>query len=160
MQQWWQGFLTTPATKKMHLKYRLLKSSAAYICLLQELISAYRQTVWTLIRLLLQEQSDHGPHCLIQGRLKRNSRRHRADDIWHLVAISSRRISILLLKISCQSNQVITQVHTRIRKNQSFCSLHLKIKCQNRIKLAAYLLSYRCIQKYTNLQAVYYTVQR
>ena len=27
-------------------------------------IFAYRQTVWTLIRLLLKEQSDLGPHCL------------------------------------------------------------------------------------------------
>ena len=28
--------------------------------------SAYRQTVWTQIRLLLKEQSDLGPHCLQQ----------------------------------------------------------------------------------------------
>ena len=28
------------------------------------LFFAYRQTVWTLIRLLLKEQSDLGPHCL------------------------------------------------------------------------------------------------
>ena len=27
-------------------------------------IFAYRQTVWTMIRLLLEEQSDLGPHCL------------------------------------------------------------------------------------------------
>ena len=27
---------------------------------------AYRQTVWTQIRLLLKEQSDLGPHCLQQ----------------------------------------------------------------------------------------------
>ena len=27
-------------------------------------IFAYRQTVWTQIRLLLKEQSDLGPHCL------------------------------------------------------------------------------------------------
>ena len=27
---------------------------------------AYRQTVWTQIRLLLKEQSDMGPHCLQQ----------------------------------------------------------------------------------------------
>ena len=30
------------------------------------LFFAYRQTVWTLIRLLLKEQSDLGPHCLQQ----------------------------------------------------------------------------------------------
>ena len=31
---------------------------------------AYRQTVWTQIRLLLKEQSDLGPHCLQQWLLK------------------------------------------------------------------------------------------
>ena len=29
-----------------------------------KLFFAYRQTVWTQIRLLLKEQSDLGPHCL------------------------------------------------------------------------------------------------
>ena len=33
-------------------------------------IFAYRQTVWTLIRLLLEEQSDLGSHCLQKGLLK------------------------------------------------------------------------------------------
>ena len=30
----------------------------------------YRQTVWTQIRLLLEEQSDLGPHCLQKWLLK------------------------------------------------------------------------------------------
>ena len=41
------------------------------LCLLLNILAnfsnlffAYRQTVWTLIRLLLKEQSDLGPHCL------------------------------------------------------------------------------------------------
>ena len=29
-----------------------------------DILLAYRQTVWTMIRLLLEEQSDLGPHCL------------------------------------------------------------------------------------------------
>ena len=33
-------------------------------------IFAYRQTAWTLIRLLLEEQSDLGPHCLQKWLLK------------------------------------------------------------------------------------------
>ena len=39
-------------------------SSAEYSCRLFKPIFTYRQTVWTLIRLLLKEQSDLGPHCL------------------------------------------------------------------------------------------------
>ena len=39
-------------------------SSAEYSCKLFKPIFAYRQTVWALIRLLLEEQSDLGPHCL------------------------------------------------------------------------------------------------
>ena len=34
------------------------------------IIFAYRQTGWTLIRLLLEEQSDLGPHCLQKWLLK------------------------------------------------------------------------------------------
>ena len=47
------------------LKCHLLKLSAAFKCLRQELISANGQTVWPQIRLLLEEQSDLGPHCLL-----------------------------------------------------------------------------------------------
>ena len=45
-------------------------SSAEYSCKLFKPISAYRQTVWTLIRLLLEEQSDLGPHRLQKWLLK------------------------------------------------------------------------------------------
>ena len=39
-------------------------SSAEYSCERFKPIFAYRQAVWTLIRLLPEEQSDLGPHCL------------------------------------------------------------------------------------------------
>ena len=53
-------------------------SSAKYSCKLFKPIFAYRQTVKTLIRLLLQEQSDLGLHCLQKWLLK-----SQADDIPH-----------------------------------------------------------------------------
>ena len=45
-------------------------SSAEYSCKLFEPIFAYRQTVWTQIRLLLGEQSDLGSHCLQKWLIK------------------------------------------------------------------------------------------
>ena len=45
-------------------------SSAEYSCKLFKPIFAYRQIVWTLIRLLLEEQSDLGPHSLQKWLLK------------------------------------------------------------------------------------------
>ena len=45
-------------------------SSAEYSCKLFKPIFAYRQTVWTQIRLLLEEQSDLGLHCLHKWLLK------------------------------------------------------------------------------------------
>ena len=39
-------------------------SSAEYSCKFFKPIFAHRQTVWTQIRLLLEEQFDLGPHCL------------------------------------------------------------------------------------------------
>ena len=42
-------------------------------------IFAYKQTVWTLIRLLLEEQSDLGPHCLQEWLLKSQAD-DKADD--------------------------------------------------------------------------------
>ena len=51
-------------------------SSAEYSCRLFKPIFAYRQTVWTLIRLL---QSDLGPHCLQKGLLKSQAD-DKADD--------------------------------------------------------------------------------
>ena len=44
-----------------------------------KLIFAYRQSVWTLIRLLLEEQSDLGPQCL-QKRLLKSQADDKADD--------------------------------------------------------------------------------
>ena len=41
-----------------------------YSCKLSISIFAYRQTVFTLIRLLLEEQFDLGPHCLQKLLLK------------------------------------------------------------------------------------------
>ena len=54
-------------------------SSAEYSCKLLKPIFAYRQTVWTQIRLLLEEQSDQGPHCL-EKRLLKSQADDKADD--------------------------------------------------------------------------------
>ena len=60
-------------------KYRLFMSSAEYFCKLFKPNFAYRQTVWTLIRLPLEEQSDMGPHCLQKWLLKSQAD-DKADD--------------------------------------------------------------------------------
>ena len=58
---------------KLTLKAARKSASENVICLCRllnilanfsNLFFAYQQTVWTLIRLLLKEQSDLGPHCL------------------------------------------------------------------------------------------------
>ena len=49
-----------PASENIVCLCRLLNILANFSNLLFE----YRQTVWTHIRLLLEEQSDLGPHCL------------------------------------------------------------------------------------------------
>ena len=54
-------------------------SSAEYSCKTFKLIFAYRQTVWNLIRLLLEEQSDLGPHSL-QKWLSKSQADDQADD--------------------------------------------------------------------------------
>ena len=54
-------------------------SSAEHSCKLFKPIFAYRQTMWTLIRLLLEEQSDLGPHCLQKWILKSQAE-VKADD--------------------------------------------------------------------------------
>ena len=60
---------TTKMPKKTCIwKCCLFLSSAEYSCKLFKPIFAYRQTVWTLIRLLLE--SDLGPHCLQKWLLK------------------------------------------------------------------------------------------
>ena len=67
-------FILNPliAKKNCIRKCRLFMSSAEYSCKLFKLIFAYRQTVWTQIRL---EQSDLGPHCLQKWLLKVTGRR-------------------------------------------------------------------------------------
>ena len=62
---------------------------------------AYSQTVWTLIRLLLQEQSDLGPHCLQKWLLKSQTN-DKADDScfdW-LIRVNIKYISLVSLLIS------------------------------------------------------------
>ena len=54
-------------------------SLAEYSCIFFKPIFAYRQTVWTQIRLLLEEQSDLGPHCL-QKQLLKSQADDKADD--------------------------------------------------------------------------------
>ena len=54
-------------------------SSAEYSCKLFKPIFAYMETVWTLIRLLLEEQSDLDPHCLQKWLLKSQAD-DKADD--------------------------------------------------------------------------------
>ena len=59
-------------------------SSAEYSCKHFKSIFAYRLTVWTQIRLLLlEEQSDLGPHCLQKWLLKSQAD-DKADDNWLL----------------------------------------------------------------------------
>ena len=55
-------------------------SSAEYSWKHFKPIFAYRQTVWTQIRLLLKEQYDLGPHCLQKWLLKSQAD-DKADDI-------------------------------------------------------------------------------
>ena len=66
--QWSEGLLLANLTLKMPTKitsenliylYRLLHLPAN----LSNILFAFKQTVWTQIRLLLEEQSDLGPHC-------------------------------------------------------------------------------------------------
>ena len=60
-------------------------SSAEYSCKLFKPIFVYKQTVWTLFSLLLEEQSDLGPHCLQKWLLKSQAD-DKADDSccdWH-----------------------------------------------------------------------------
>ena len=61
-----------PATKKMTSAE--VFCCMYFKCLRQGLISVSQ------IRLLLEEQSDLGPHYLLQRRSKRTSRRHTADE--------------------------------------------------------------------------------
>ena len=62
------------AKKNSIWKCRLFMSSAEYLLKLFNPVFAYRQTVWTQIRLLLEEQSDLGPYCLQKMTFKIRSR--------------------------------------------------------------------------------------
>ena len=65
-------------------------SSAEYSCRLFKPIFAYRQTVWTQIRLLLKEQSDLGPHCLQQWLLSNRQKTKQTT----IVVIGALRVNI------------------------------------------------------------------
>ena len=64
-------------------------SLAEYSCKLFKPIFAYMQTVWILIRLLLEEQSDLGSHCLQKWLLKSQ------DKQMTIVVIGSLRVKLL-----------------------------------------------------------------
>ena len=66
--------LTLKIQENLHLKMSSVMLSAEYFCKLFKPIFAYRQTVWTLIRLLLEKQSELGPHCLQKMTFKITSR--------------------------------------------------------------------------------------
>ena len=76
--------------KEMHPKML----SAACKLLPQGLISAYSQTVWIQIRLLLGEQSDLDPHCLLQRHFKGTCRGHTADDSRDLITAKELKAQI------------------------------------------------------------------
>ena len=63
----------------VQLNYCLSISSAECSCTFFKPTFAYRQTVWTLIRLLQEEQSHQGPHCL-QKLLSKSQADDKADD--------------------------------------------------------------------------------
>ena len=69
--------------KRLTLKAPRKTASENVVCLcrLLNILAnfSYRQTVWTLIRLLLREQSDLGPHCLQKWLLKSQAD-DKADD--------------------------------------------------------------------------------
>ena len=66
-------------------------SSAEYVCKVFKSIFAYRQTVWTLISLLLEEQTDQGSRCLQKWRLKSQAD-DKADDMSMLNYLFARYI--------------------------------------------------------------------
>ena len=73
-------------------------SSAEYSCKFFKPIFAYRQTVWTPIRLLLEEQSDLGPHCLQKWLLKSQADDEAGDNCcgWQFNCCLSLGISIFI----------------------------------------------------------------
>ena len=71
-------------------------SLAEYSCKLFKPIFAYMQTVWILIRLLLEEQSDLGPHCLQKWLLKSQDKQMTKQ--MTIVVIGSLRVKLLWSK--------------------------------------------------------------
>ena len=59
-----------------------IKGIECSLFLRQKLISPYRQTLWTWIRLLLGEQFDLGPQCLLQRRVWNKLAEHIGNDIY------------------------------------------------------------------------------
>ena len=76
-------------------------SSAEYSCKLFKPIFAYRQTVWIQIRLLLEEQSDLGPHCL-QNWLLKSQADDKADDNCYDWRFKGLRLTVDLLRHKSQ----------------------------------------------------------
>ena len=74
-------------------KCRLFMSSAEYSCKLFKPIFAYRQTLWTQIRLLLKEQSDLGPHCLQKWHKITSRWESRRQLLWLNISIGTDRRS-------------------------------------------------------------------
>ena len=61
----------------------VVMSGKCNLCLCQWLISPYRQTLWTWIRLLLGEQFNPDPHCL----LKRLEWNNLAEHKWRFAGV-------------------------------------------------------------------------
>ena len=88
--------LTLKMPKKTCIwKCHLFMSSAEYSCKFFKLTFAYRQTVWTLIRLLLEEQSDLGPHYFQKWLLKSKAD-DKADDNC-VIGILSVKLTLCML---------------------------------------------------------------
>ena len=73
----YSGIFKTEFHLTLKMPRKPVSENVVCLCCLQNILAnvsnlffAYRQTVWTLIRLLLEEQSDLGPHCLLKLLLK------------------------------------------------------------------------------------------
>ena len=56
--------LTLKCQENLHLKMLSMSSADYILANFSNLFFSYRQIVWTLIRLFIEEQYDLGPHCL------------------------------------------------------------------------------------------------
>ena len=86
-----EGMFSHMAAHLLTLKATRKSASENVVCLCRllhllanfsNLHFAYRQTVWTQIRLLLKEQSDLGPHCLQQWLKITGRRQSRRQLLW------------------------------------------------------------------------------